>query len=228
MAAPDDDAAVVAGGYLLVHRGDVPDVDGYLSASECIACQFPGAWAPSWVDVDLDERRALLMHWRVDPDMLEGFIADTDAAFEAGTLTWPAVFRSARAARRFARAHAVAHPTLTLIGIGLPRRHVDAFLDAVADAGTEGVAVTIARDEPASGGRDAGWDVLGDDGGAFHSWHCHPDLAAETVERSRFVPNDLGLLASLRDAEEVARIYDSDSGTEAVRWLPWLIRTHPL
>lgn len=219
---------MVAGGYLLVHRGDVPDVDGYLSASECIACQFPGGWALPWVDVDTEERRAILSHWGVDPDALQGVMAATDAAFAAGTIAWPSVFPSPRAARRFARAQEVTHPSLTLIGIGLPRQHVDAFVDAIAQDDAGGFGDAIAEGATLKEGRDAGWEVLGDDDGAFHSWHCHPDLAAETVARGGCTPNPLGLLTSMSDAEAVARVYDSDAGTEDVRWLPWLIRTYPL
>lgn len=227
MAAATHETDVVAGGYLLVHRGDVPDVDGYLSASECIACQFPGGWALPWVDVDVGERRALLSHWGVDPEALQKVMAATDAAFDAGTIAWPAVFRTPRVARRFARAHDVSHPTLALIGIGLPQEHVDAFLAAATDD-DDGFVDVIARGAPLADGPEAGWEVLGDDGGAFHSHHCHPDLAAEAADRAGIVPNGQGLLASRPDAEALARVYDSDAGTEAVRWLPWLLRTYPL
>lgn len=223
---PPKAADVVAGGYLLVHRGDVPGTDGYLSASECIACQFPGYWALGWTDVDVEERQALLAHWGGDPAGFGALVAATTDAFEAGKIRWPAVFAAVKTARRFAARHRVTHPTLTLIGLGIRRRDVDAFL---ADGEDDGFTAAAAQPVPlAGGGEDAGWEVLADDGGSFHSWHCHPDLEAQVARRIGVVAGADGLIADAAGAEAVAAVYDADPGTEPARWLPWLVRTYPL
>lgn len=219
------EVGIVAGGYLLVHRGDTPGVDGYLSASECLACQFPGYWALGWTDVDVDERRALLAHWGADPAGLPALVAAATDAFEAGKLGWPAVFASPKTARRFASRHHVAHPTLTLIGLGLARDHVAEFL---ADGEDDGFTAAVERGTELAAGEDAGWEVLADDGGSFHSWHCHPDLEAELGRREGVVAGPDGLVADRAGAEAVAEAYDTDPGTEDARWLPWLLRTYEL
>lgn len=221
--AGDDD--VVAGGYLLVHRGDTPGVEGYLSASECIACQFPGYWALGWTDVDVDERRALLAHWGIDATGLPALVEAATDSFEAGTLGWPAVFASPKAARRFASRQRVSHPTLTLIGVGLPRARAEDFL---TDGEDDGFTAAVARGAGLAPGEDAGWEVLADDGGSFHSWHCHPDLEAEVGVQEGVVAGPDGLILERAEAEAVAVAYDADQGTEAARWLPWLLRSYPV
>lgn len=218
-------AGLVAGGYLLTHRGDTPDVDGYLSASECVTCQFPGYWALSWTDVDIEERRALLAHWGADPARLPEIVAAATDAFESGTLAWPAVFTSLKAARRFARRNPVGHPTLTLVGIALPSACVGDFL---GDGEDDGFTEAVARGGALAPGADAGWEILADDGGSFHSWHCHPDVEADVAHRHGIAAGPEGLLADRSDAEQVAAVYESDPGTEDVRWLPWLVRRYSI
>ena len=143
--------AAVAGGYLLVHRGDTPGVEGYLSASECLACQFPGYWALAWADVDVEERRELLAHWGADPVGLPALVAAATDAFEAGRIGWPAVFASLKTARKFASRHHVTHPTLTLIGLGLPRDRVEEF---IADGEDDGFTASGAHVRPGAAAVD--------------------------------------------------------------------------
>lgn len=225
MTAAESGPELVAGGYLLTHRGDTPEVDGYLSASECVTCHFPGYWALPWVEVDVEERRELLAHWGADPARLPEIVEATADAFESGTIAWPAVFASLKAARRFARRHPVAHPSLTLIGIGLPASSVEGFL---ADGEDDGFTETIAAGAELAPGTDAGWEVLADDGGSFHSWHCHPDLEAEIARSHGIRAGPEGLLGDRAAAEKVATIYGSDPDTEDVRWLPWLVRSYSI
>lgn len=224
MAQRRPDPDLVTGGYLLVHRGDSPGVEGFLSASECLACHFPGYWALSFVDVDVDERRALLAHWGADPQGLAPLVEAATDAFEAGQMGWPAVFPSPKAARRFARGRGVTHPSLTLIGLGLPRGHVEEFLASDED---DGYLAAVALGNELAAGTDAGWEVLADDGGAFHSWHCHPDLVAE-IGRGGITAGPGGLIGDLAAAESVAAVFDADPSTGDVRWLPWLLRTYEL
>lgn len=229
---------IVAGGYLLVHRADTAEGvaelsggpagldggSGFLTASDCLTCSFPSWWAVPEVGVDLEERRSLLAHWGIGSDGLPDVLDATATAYEEGELGWPSVFRSLAAARSFARTTGVVHPTLTLVGLGLSADDVSRFLEG-HDPDESGYLSSVSQRQPLAEGVDAGWEVLGYDGGGFHSWRCHPE-AAETVAADL---GPEGLLRTREAAVAVADVYDDPTTpTEDVTWLAWLLRTYTL
>ncbi|MFF7452879.1 hypothetical protein [Kitasatospora sp. NPDC008115] len=86
-----------------------------------------------------------------------------------------------------------------------------AHLDRPADAGP--------APEPAADGHEIGWEVLGYDDGALHSWLCN-DLHQDAVRDLGVTTDDRGLLPSREPAERLAAWANARDDTKPVTWFP--------
>ncbi|MFB7470032.1 hypothetical protein [Kitasatospora sp. NPDC056184] len=73
--------------------------------------------------------------------------------------------------------------------------------------------------EPAGGGREIGWEVLGYDGGILHSWLCN-DLYQDAVRDLGVTADERGLLPSREPADRLADWANALDDTEPVTWFP--------
>ncbi|MFE6866877.1 hypothetical protein ACFVFS_09990 [Kitasatospora sp. NPDC057692] len=73
--------------------------------------------------------------------------------------------------------------------------------------------------EPADGGHELGWEVLGYDYGMIHSWLCN-NLHQDAARELGVTPDDRGLLPSREPAERLAAWANARDDTKPVTWFP--------
>ncbi|MFB7475909.1 hypothetical protein [Kitasatospora sp. NPDC056184] len=86
-----------------------------------------------------------------------------------------------------------------------------AHLDPPAGAG--------AAPEPAAGGHELGWEVLGYDCGMIHSWLCN-SLHQDAARELGVTADERGLLPSRQPAERLAAWANARDDTKPVTWFP--------
>ncbi|MFE7559035.1 hypothetical protein [Kitasatospora sp. NPDC057500] len=73
--------------------------------------------------------------------------------------------------------------------------------------------------EPAGGGREIGWEVLGYNGGVLHSWLCN-DLYQDAVRDLGVTTDSRGLIPSREPADRLAAWANALDDTQPVTWFP--------
>jgi hypothetical protein len=195
-----------------------------LTVSPCLNESFPNSWALDWVKCTDEERAASASRLGIPSTDLPRVSARVGELFNSGALAWPNVWRQLEVARSVTRELLEESGDLALVGVGVPREFVAPLLSELAPQSQEGAPgvylAALADERMSAGGSLAGWEVLGFERGACHSWLCngiHVD-AASRVER--FL-GALGLLESEAAAREILRIMAEDpEKAEPATWVP--------
>jgi hypothetical protein len=124
-----------------------------------------------------------------------------------------------------------AGPEIKLLGFGLPEPLVDEFLtEARPDAGqgAPGIYQAIEIGAPlADGGMSRGYEPLGYDYGAFHSFICN-SLGNDYASVLELDFNEHGRFSNLSACECAVQYTRLDStGAEPALWQPWLVVEYP-
>jgi hypothetical protein len=118
----------------------------------------------------------------------------------------------------------ITDPSAHVIGIGLHTCLLDSFESQLAkdvNRGTGLLELVREKRPPADGGNALGFEPLGFEATAFHSWLCHyaPD---EIYKRFGIRPNHVGLIDGFDEARQVNE-YLLQTGAEPAIWEPWLL-----
>jgi hypothetical protein len=231
--ATSDLESYVAGGYFIGRWTDRPAFvsaellpSRIITASACIVELVPDVWSLAWTRLSEDEREKYGNRFGLVGPTLTAFIAWCTEAFDAGRLGWPNVIFDLAVARELRSRFLAKSDELVLLGIALPRDRVDDFVEFAVPGpaeGEAGILAAIRRGAPlAHGGVASGFDVLGWDWGAFHSYLCN-GLEREFDAVLGIRPNGVGLFDRAEDARRCANHAQLDTtAAEPGLWLPWL------
>lgn len=230
----------IAAGYLLVHPAPRPAwteatllPPEIVSASPCFCPQFPGPAAIDWVREDDAKRTAALAKLGLAEERHDEARRWATEHFGT-TFGWPSTFYTLSDALEARRRFFGEASPLHVIGLGLPRAHLAAFLEAAtppppkpgfAPTGPSGVLETVQRGEAlATGGVRLGYELLALDHGLLdHSWLCN-GLEVHCAEALGIRPNAHGFIERLEDAERCAKdVVRDEVGAEPGLWLPWRV-----
>ncbi len=223
----------VSGGYFIVLPAKrAPCMNATLlptsivTASDCIVDHAPNTWSIAWVGHTEASRLDEAANFAMNADDLAAFTGWCTAALESGDLVWPGVFVDIDVAR-WVRARFLSKAQgLVLIGIALAQDLVETFVEETrveVGHGEPGVVTAIRRgNSPSPGGAILGFDVLGWDGGGFHSYICN-GLEMEFLSTFGIRPNRHGFFDQSEEARRCAEHSNLETtGAEPALWLPWL------
>ena len=223
----------VSGGYFLAKyaaRSEGMSADllpaRILSASHCIA-DIPDAWAVRWANYQESDREEEAAKFGITPEILPQVIDWVTSGLESKKIGWPVVFYSLDTARQFAQSFLTHDTDLVLVGIGLQPEHAALLLleeKPPDNHGTPGIYEALGQNLGLeSGGEVLGFEVLGYDWGAFHSWLCN-GLELASYREFNIRPNRYGFISNLEDAIKCAEYASRDEvGAEPALWQPWLV-----
>jgi hypothetical protein len=225
----------VTGGYLLGRPAARPHwasqtllPERIVTASSCIVDFVPGIWALRWAQTGDGDRRTAAAKFGIRGAAVESAIERVTRAHEEGEFLWPCVFRNVGVAQSFAAEFLGEAIDVALLGIGLHREFVAAFLDRcrpLPEQAPPGVYACLAsRARLCPEGQALGYEVLGyETCGSLHSWLCN-GLETPVCEALGVRPGPLGLIPSYAEARAAAHYCNRDDvETEPVPWHPWLI-----
>ena len=223
--------AYVSGGYFLgrpMARAAFmnPELlpDAILTASHCLVDFVPDAWSIAWSGDSPEERQERASRFQLTGAALEEFMDFCTHALETGELGWPSVLRDIEIARRVKSQFFSKIEGLVVFGIALARELVKDFLDETRqEAGHAGVLTALRRGlAPDPSGIALGFDVLGWDWCAFHSYVCN-SLENEFASVLNIRPNQYGFFDRIEDARRCADHSNLETtGAEPALWRPWL------
>lgn len=229
---------ITAGGYVFVRAFSRPDTaETELLPAElwtptsCLCDLYPEHWAFSWCKPRREAVRSAVAGLGLEPSDLEALQAWADTQLEAGGMGFPGMLLHLDAAREFEARFLRAGPEIKLLGIGLPESDAQAFLTEAEPGpgeGAPGVYQAIAAGAPlAGGGTSLGFEPLGYEFGAFHSFVCNAlqnDYAKELGLRL----NDHGRFSDLAESERAVAYTRLDStGAEPALWQSWAVVEYP-
>jgi len=215
----------IAGGFYITHYMSRPawmqaDLipDEYLSLSGCISDRLPVA--SSWLTDVPDEAKNLGM----TPDLWESFKewSNDNLGKQFG---YPDTFYTLEAARRILKHYFPIPNQLMIMGIGLHKSRVQAFLTQHQDSGDYyGVYKVLSQLHVLrEGALIKGLEVLGYGNGINHSWLCY-NMEWQCHQKLGIAPNDAGLLGE-SDADAVNAYVNENEGGWS--WQPWLVVQYP-
>lgn len=197
--------------------------DEILTASHCIGTVVPfGGVLPGFdlSDGGPEERRRRACESTGLPEetlrALEPVVA---GLLDAGDLLWHDVLTTPRSVAALLGVLPPDRPW-RVIGMGLPRGLLAAFLDG---NGRSGIDDMLGRGlAMPAGGSPLGWEPLGYEWGWPHSWLCN-GVPGVWGKAAGIVPGEWGLL-SREEAERCVNWCNGDeSKAEPVYWTPWLL-----
>jgi hypothetical protein len=232
-----DDTAYYAGGYYLIqgyafpleiHKGLL---SGLVYTVGDVCDHFPDVWGLSWWSDSEEKAKAKALLGLSEEAFVE-FQAWVDDLFESKYFGWPDVWMDRKMAQEFNRRYIAGHiPDVKLLGIGLPQAAVADFIAShIYGPGVDipGVEKMLARYESlGSDGHIIGFDTLGYGGyGRFDSPHC-TGLFEDAAERFGIQFNDVGLMSSFEQANQLAAYAEAEE-VELASWFPWVVMEYPL
>ncbi|HEU5321738.1 MAG TPA: hypothetical protein VFX28_13105, partial [Methylomirabilota bacterium] len=180
--------------------------DPFWTVSDCLCDIYP-AVGPTWAGASDAELAAAAARLGVTRDGLHAVRREVDDLLARGALGWPYVFLDPGTARDFRRRHLARVPDVKLLAIATAPELAEALRREAAPApghGPGGVWEMVGRRQPLpGGGRALGFDVLGLDHGAFHSFVCNL-LQVEYRDRLGLHLNAAGKLPAWEDAVRAA------------------------
>lgn len=222
----------VSGGYILCRPAARDErmnasllPDQIVTVSDCIVEVAPNVWSIAWAQVSEAERARRGGQFGLAGSALSDFITWCTEAFDAGLLGWPHVIFDLDVARGLRERLRTGAEAPRILGIALPRDLVERFARDAHETGSgePGVLTALRRGTPPpEGGVTLGFDVLGWDWGAFHSYICN-GLETEFASALGIRPNANGFFDDLDDARQCADHANlATTGAEPGLWLPWL------
>lgn len=222
-------------GYHLIklnfaHDRGVP-FEAIYSCSNCLNECLLGFFARSWTCHE-SGREYAEKEFGMDPQTLDRLHAWTEAADEAGkTGTYDSIFYDVATAREYQELFFANRKDIVLLGLYLPEPEVDrvireslkeyhtSFSPPMTDNDGFGICRLLRKkNPPAENETLLGYDLIGMDGTAFHSFHCH-GMSQELHEKFGVACNDHGLLADDTRWRELSEyMNDEKTAAEPVPW----------
>lgn len=227
----------IMGGYFLVQGTPRPEgmdpvyvPELVWSMGGCICPKIPGPWVLTWTtDSNSLARRGEYrkkLPWKAK--QFHAMQLRFDQWFESGQFGYPNVFLSQEDANAAFGTFFFPLQDLRLFSIALPESYVAEFIERFSghdNIGENGVCQKLRQLEKHwwATGTPLGYEVLGYDGGDFHSFLCHglgkvfaEDLGLQLTPEAR--------LADWGQAEQAAQYCRrEDANVEPGLWQPWLI-----
>lgn len=231
--SPADLGRYVSGGYFIGRRTPRAEYmnpvllpSRILTASDCITDVVPDARAITWTNSSPERKSEQALRFGLAGAAAGEFTDWCTNALDSGELAWPSVFMDVDVARRVRARFFSSTDGAAVFGIALPGDLVSSFLEATRPAageGEPGVLVALRRGaRPSCGGVALGFDVLGWDHGAFHSYICN-SLENDFASLLGVRPNRHGLFDAIEDARKCADYSNLETtAAEPALWLPWL------
>ena len=232
----------IAGGYFITKAIEPPvwrtTTDAELlparliTLSNCLTGFAPDDWALEWVQYTAENRLEKAARFGLTAETLPALTHWVTEQFNKAEIGWPNLFYTVNTARQFKNQFLPASQDLVLLGLGLDPALVDGFLEKVKPPegiGAAGVYEALGQKQKLeTGGEFLGFDFLGFDTGAFHSWLCNLS-AREVYTATGIRPNDWGLFSKPEEAKTLAQ-YAGRPGVslEPATWLPWLVVKYPI
>ncbi len=226
----------IAGGYYLTkytNRSEYMSSDllppQIVSASACIVGIVPNYWAVEWASYEESERKKKASQIGIMPDMLPQVIRWITSRLDSHEIGWGGGFNSVDLARQFAQQFLPNSIEIILIGIGLHRELVNTFLKEEGPLGIQGTYEALSQGKSLElGGEVMGFEVLGYEGGGFHSWLCN-SLEVHGYREFKIRPNSYGFIDTLEEAAKCAEYASREEvGAEPALWQPWVIVQYPV
>jgi hypothetical protein len=204
-----------------------------LSASPDIGWRFPGPYALAWSAVAEAERTEEFERVGLPAPLRASATAWATENFEKA-FGWPGVFYTLPEALAARERFLSGVPGIHVIGLGLPERYLESFLEAAQPAasqpgfapmGSSGYYDVASERRPlAPGGQLLGFElVVTDFGQIVHSWLCN-SLEEDCFQALGVRPAAYGLLSDWETAERCYAEISKDSvGKEPGLWLPWAL-----
>ena len=230
---------IIAAGYYVARVLETPAAlahellpERVLTLSPCLTEFFPDAWAIEWVTNSDAERLAAASALGIPSHLVPAVVRHMTDALSALQLGWPGVWLSLTAGRAAANDFLPDSSDFALLGLGVPGDLVESLSSAVEPKpgeGPSGLYQTLSRRAPLEPtGDPAGWELLGVELGACHSWLCN---SVHVLAQSRLgiTPNALGLIPTEEQARQVTTLISQDpSIAEPASWFPGLLVRYPL
>lgn len=196
-----------------------------LSASRCICNFYPDIdmiWNQSKENKETYRKTLMLDNHTYDE--MEYWINDR---FEKN-FDFPDVFNNYESAVEFYDKYLGSLNDLRIIGIALPNKFRDIFLEEQDDL-RYGVCKNLSQSLRINmEGIVLGYEILGFEYGGFHSYICN-GLEDYYYDKYNLKLNDNGLISTLDEAEILADYTNREiEGAEPVLWLPWVLLEYPL
>ncbi|MEO1333657.1 MAG: hypothetical protein AAFV32_09090 [Myxococcota bacterium] len=203
--------------------------DEILTVSDCINDMAPHTWAIDWSTDSAESRVEHASKFGIEPGRLAELQRWATQALDDGMIGWPGTLLELDDAVRFVQAY-VREPRAVVCGIGLSADLRSSFLEEAKpgqNEGATGVYLAIKRGHsPADGGRSLGFDVLGWEFGAFHSYLCN-GLENHFQKEFGIIPNSAGRFDTEAEARTCADCANlEETGAEPGLWLPWEVRVY--
>ena len=224
------------GGYFLmgpVAEGAVRDkrLPAVLwSVSKCVAQSYPDETYLNWVSTTSERDAELRQVLELSTGELANLKSHVTDLFNNDLVRWPNVFATLAAARAFYARWLTNLSGLRLLGVSMPASYVSGYLTEVAPASNphDGVAGLLGENRVWEEGDAWGFEVLGSDYGAFHTYLCH-GLQTELMDLLGVQFNEHGLIGDWSDAVRASEWINRDEvGAEPVPWSPWRIDRYGL
>ncbi|MDR6227365.1 hypothetical protein [Desmospora profundinema] len=209
------------GGYFIIEKKDI------ISASNCVCDTYPDEWAYSWAGYDrelLSDIEEKTQKSRRELVLLRKWV---EKKFDSEQIGWPNVFYSLKLAIDF-QSEFLKNIDTRIIGIGTTLDHLKNILEenkSDDDVDPGGVYHTLAKQiEVDMRGRIAGYDILGYEGGFFHSFMCNG--LKDEYEKMGIFLNKYHLLPTFQKAELAAQATSGREDLELFSYQPWEIRLY--
>lgn len=191
-----------------------------LSASRCI-CNFYPDINVIWNQSN-DEKEAYRKKLMLDGNTYNEMELWIDERFEKN-FEFPDVFNSYESAVEFYHKFLSNQNDLRIIGIALPKKIRDIFLQEQDDL-RYGVCKNLSQSLHINlKGTVIGYEILGFEYGRFHSYICN-GLEDDYYDKYNFKLNNNGLIFTLEEAQMLADYTNEEIHcTEPVLWLPWVL-----
>lgn len=223
-----------AGGYFLTRLASrttwmAPDLvpERIVTLSHCLTSMIPDNWALKLGGVSRRDRMCGAEKCGISRDTAKQLTRWSMGQLRAGNLGFPNVCMNLAMAQQCREMFLDGRTDWSLVGVGLPTRHVPTFLEYEKPGrgvGVPGVYSMLSRQlalEP--DGVCLGYEILGFECAGFHTWYCNR-LEAEICSACKCHPNSYGLLDTLESAEKGAEYASRDDvKADPLLWLPWLV-----
>lgn len=201
----------------------------FWSLSACLCLHFPGPQALSWVNTDKEAEERYRDGFRLTKEDYKALQVSVDRLFEHEQLGWPNVILNLELALELGRRYLLKVPRMRLLALALPAPYVEQYLEeerqTTAGFGQPGLVLQLEKKEPipTESWQVRGYELLGAELGAFHSFACN-NLETDYREELGITLNAEGLISSYQEAV-LATTYTlrEDVGAEPVLWQPWLV-----
>lgn len=197
-----------------------------LSASRCICDIYPD------IDIIWNDSKKNKEHYRkllgLNIEEYKEMEIWVNESYECGRFGYPDVFNTLETAMEFCNKFLGSVTNLKIVGIALPHRYIDDFLEEQDDY-EHGVYSNIKKSLIVNpNGKVLGYEILGYEYGGFHSYMCN-GLEDDYLEKFDFKLNENGFISDLEEADIISEYTNEEiEGTEPVLWLPWSIIEYSL